>query len=373
MGLGSVSDGLAAVPPMGWNSWNRFQSRINERLLKETAEAMVSSGMARVGYEYVVIDDCWQTRRRKDGNLRIRRDIFPGGMRALADYVHSLGLKLGIYTCAGRWTCQRYAGSYKKAERDAELFAEWNIDFVKVDWCFSQRPFVLEDLDAPAAYAQWRDAVVRTGRPMVLSICEWGKTKPWEWATTVGHMWRTTGDIRDNWKSAMKILDANAVLWPHAGPGHWNDPDMLEVGNGGMTEEEYRSHFSLWAIMAAPLMAGNDLRTMSDPVRRILTAPEVIAVDQDTLGVQGRRIVRSGDREVWCKPLSDTGTWAVLLFNRGDRAQEIAVSWSDMGLDDIEFFVRDLWLQEDLGNFYEGYAAFIPRHGVELIRVRQKI
>ncbi|HZD03690.1 MAG TPA: glycoside hydrolase family 27 protein, partial [Longimicrobiales bacterium] len=311
-----LDNGLARTPPMGWNSWNHFHCDVSSELIRETADAMVDSGMRDAGYQYVVIDDCWQVARDDDGRIVADSARFPEGMKALADYVHSKGLKFGLYTDAGRATCQRRPGSYDHEEFDARTYAEWGVDYVKVDWCNSQ------GLDAPTQYARVRDALAAADRPIVFSICEWGTNQPWEWGPETGHLWRTTGDIADRWESVLSILDRSSQYWHAAGPGAWNDPDMLEVGNGGMTMDEYRAHFSLWAIMAAPLMAGNDLRELTADNRRarayrdILTNREVIAVDQDSLGIQGR-LVQSypSELQVWAKPLAD-GSRAVVLFNR---------------------------------------------------------
>src|SRR6266849_1019285 len=272
---------VARTPPMGWNSWNHFGFDVSALLIRETADAMVASGLRDAGYQYVVIDDCWQVERDARGRLVADSARFPGGMKPLADYVHSRGLKFGLYTDAGRRTCQGRPGTYGSEEVDARTFAEWGVDYVKEDWCNA------EGLDAPTQYAKFRDALARTGRPIVLSICEWGTNQPWEWGPKTGNLWRTTDDIEDGWPAMLVNLDLSAQHAYTAGPGAWNDPDMLEVGNGGMTDDEYRAHVSLWAILAAPLIAGNDIRAMAPATRDVLTNREVIAVDQDSLGVEG--------------------------------------------------------------------------------------
>ena len=325
-------DGLAATPPMGWNSWNHFGCDVDEQLIRDTADAMVSSGMKDAGYEYVNIDDCWHGERDSDGNIRPDPERFPSGMKALADYVHSKGLKLGIYSDAGAKTCAGRPGSRGHEYQDALTYARWGIDYLKYDWCHTQ------GLNAEAAYLTMRDGLTTAGRPIVLSICEWGTNDPWEWAQDIGHLWRTTGDItacfdcevgHGTWSSlgVLRILDKQHGLRGHAGPGHWNDPDMLEVGNG-MTVNEDRAHFSMWAMLAAPLLAGNDLRKMSEETRQILTNAEVVAVDQDELGVQGFRSLARGDLEIWYKPLVD-GDWAVCILNRGNVPAAVELAWSE--------------------------------------------
>jgi len=356
-------DTLALRPPMGWNSWNKFGCDVDEELVRGMAESMVQSGMAAAGYEYVVIDDCWQTSRDAEGNIVADPERFPSGIKALADSVHALGLKFGLYSCAGDKTCEGRPGSRGYEEQDARQYAAWGADYLKYDWCHT------EGLQAEPAYRKMRAALEAAGRPIVFSICEWGRSQPWLWARGVGHLWRTTGDIRDNWESVVKILDLQIGLEDYAGPGGWNDPDMLEVGNGGMTPDEYRAHFSLWCILAAPLMAGNDLRTMSRETAFILTNPDVIAVDQDELGIQGRRIRKEGELEVWVKPLAD-GSQAVALFNRGQDKERISVAWPELEIETSTCYVRDLWRRQERGRFLSGYAADVPPHAVVLVKVK---
>ena len=305
----SPSANLALTPPMGWNSWNKFGCNVSEDMIKGMADAMVKSGMKDAGYQYVVIDDCWQVSRDQDGNIVADPQRFPSGIKALADYVHSLGLKFGIYSDAGSKTCAKRPGGLGHEYQDALKYAAWGVDYLKYDWCNTTTQ------DARASYANMRNALDASGRPIVLSICEWGTAKPWLWGKEVGgNLWRTTGDIQDRWSGKKEwepgnccsygvtaILDAEDEIYSYAGPGHWNDPDMLEVGNGGMTTNEYRSHFSFWTLLAAPLIAGNDLRDMKPEIHDILTNKEVIAVDQDSLGRQGRRVWKNGDLEVWSK------------------------------------------------------------------------
>jgi alpha-galactosidase len=284
-------------------------------------------------------------------------------MRALADYVHAKGLKFGLYTDAGRRTCEGRPGSYRSYAIDARTYAEWGVDYTKVDWCNA------DSLVARTQYTEFRDALLAAGRPIVFSICEWGSNRPWEWAPGVGNLWRTTGDISDRWRSMIAIADASSSHARAAGPGGWNDPDMLEVGNGGMTAEEYRTHFSLWAIMAAPLIAGNDIRAMSDTTRDILTNREVIAVDQDPLGAQGWLAAQpSPDLQVWMKPLAD-GARAVALVNRTEAVAEIGVDWAAIGLRPLPAAVRDLWAHRDLGRRTGRFVAQVPPHGVVMVRI----
>jgi len=355
---------LAPTPPMGWNSWNHFACDVNEQTIRETADAMVSSGMRDAGYRYVVIDDCWQVSRDGAGTLVADPQRFPHGIKALADYVHSKGLLFGIYTDAGTNTCQGRPGTLGHEVQDARTFAAWGVDYVKEDWCHAR------GLDAPTQYRKFRDALTHTGRPIILSLCEWGYNQPWDWAPKIGQLWRTTDDIEDKWGSMLSNLDQSAQHAAVAGPGHWNDPDMLEVGNGGMTDDEYRAHFSLWAVMAAPLIAGNDLRSMSDATRAILTNHEVIAVDQDSLGAQGI-LVSEGppDLQVWAKALHD-GSRAIVLFNRSDSSAKITASFHRAGLYGDSAMVHDLWSHRDLGTFGGSFATTVAPHAVVMIRAR---
>ncbi len=365
----ALENGLALTPPMGWNSWNRFACNVTEDLVKSAADAMVSSGMKDAGYEYVVIDDCWQISRDAAGNIVADAKTFPAGIKALADYVHSKGLKFGIYSDAGTKTCAGRPGSRGHEYQDALQYAAWGVDYLKYDWCNTGTA------NAQSAYSTMRDALNSSGRPIVFSLCEWGTNKPWLWAKDVGNLWRTTGDISDCWTckkdqlSWTQILDLQVGLEAYAGPGHWNDPDMLEVGNGGMTATEYRSHFSFWCLLAAPLMAGNDLKNMSPEIKEILTNKEVIAVNQDQLGMQGRRVRKHGDSEVWSKQLKDGGR-AVILLNRGSAGADISVSWEDLGYPaHVSATVRDLWAKKDLGKSTGAFSATVSPHAVVMLRV----
>lgn len=368
----ALDNGLANTPPMGWNSWNKFACNVSEKLIKEMADAMVTSGMRDAGYVYLVIDDCWQIDRDAQGNILPDPQRFPSGMKALADYVHSKGLKFGLYSDAGTLTCQKRPGSRGYEFQDARQYAAWGVDYLKYDWCSTSTQ------NPPASYSIMRDALAKAGRPIVFSICEWGTSKPWLWAGSVGNLWRTTGDIQDCWDckrdwggmGVVHILDLQDGLESYAGPGRWNDPDMLEVGNGGMTTFEYRSHFSLWCLLASPLMAGNDLRSMSPEIAEILTNREVIAVDQDPLGMQGRRVKRNGELEVWSKQLADGGR-AVVLFNRGAKAADVSVSWTDIGYPPhLTAKVRDLWAHKDLDSLSEKFSAEVPSHGVVMVTIK---
>jgi alpha-galactosidase len=364
-------NGLALTPPMGWNSWNKFACDINEKIVRATADAMVTSGMKDAGYQYVVVDDCWHGKRDSNGFITADPERFPSGMKALADYIQSKGLKFGIYSDAGRMTCGRRPGSQGHEYQDALTYARWGVDYLKYDWCYTG------GRNAEEAYALMADALRSTGRDIVLSICEWGNNQPWLWASKIGNLWRTTGDITDKWQGKysyswgiVNIVDMNEPLWPYAGPGHWNDPDMLEVGNGGLTPAEYRSHFSLWAMMAAPLIAGNDIANMDETTRSILLNKEVIAVDQDRLGIQGRRVSKTGDQEVWVKPLSG-GARAVLLFNRGDDPVAFGFTWEQLGYPaNLRAKVRDLWAYRDVGTRSRFHTALVEPHGVVMLKVQ---
>jgi len=351
----------AQTPPMGWNSWNKFACDVSEQLIREIADAMVSSGLKAAGYQYVNIDDCWQVSRDAQGNIVADPTRFPSGIKALADYVHGKGLKLGVYTDAGRLTCQKRPGSFDHELQDAKTYASWGVDYVKVDWCYS------EGLDPEVQYAKVRDALAQAGRPIVFSICNWGVKAPWRWGPKTGNLWRTTGDISDKYDSMSLIGFSQNGLEKFAGPGHWNDPDMLQVGNGGMDRDEYRTHMALWALLAAPLLAGNDLRSMTAETREMLTNREVLAVDQDSKGVQGHRIWEEGPLEIWAKPLADQSQ-AVGLFNRSEAALKMTLDFKALGFSGPAS-VRDLWEHKDIGTVRDSYSVEVPKHGVVLVRV----
>lgn len=361
---------LAPTPPMGWNSWNKFACNINEELVRKQADAMVASGMKDAGYQYIVIDDCWQKSRDADGNIVADPERFPSGIKALADYVHSKGLKFGLYSDAGALTCGGRPGSAGHEFQDARQYAKWGVDYLKYDWCYTG------PRNAEAAYTIMAKALRASGRDIVLSICEWGTNQPERWGPTAGHLWRTTGDIYDAWEGKKdwsigmtNILDLQVDGWRHSGPNAWNDPDMLEVGNGGMSTTEYESHFSLWAMLAAPLIAGNDLSTMDADTRRILTNTDVIAVDQDPLGKQARRIWKEGDLEIWARPL-EGGAHAVVLFNRGNAPTAMKVAWDQLALPaDRKAEVKDLWSKKISKNVRGSYGGTVVPHGVMMLRI----
>jgi alpha-galactosidase len=357
--------GLAPRPPMGWNSWNKFGCDIDEELIRETADALISSGMKEAGYEYVNIDDCWMAPQRDaQGRLQPDPERFPHGIAALADYVHERGLKLGIYSSAGTKTCQGLPASLGHEKEDAQSFADWGVDYLKYDNCNNQ------GVPAVERYKAMGDALAATGRPIVYSICEWGSNQPWLWADGVnGDLWRTTGDISDRWSSFTSLLDQQVGLEKYSGPSAWNDPDMLEVGNGGMTTREYQAHMSLWSLLNAPLIAGNDLRSMDETTRQMLTDPEVLEVNQDWGGEQGSKRRDDGDTEVWAKPMSDGGA-AVVLFNRGDTTRTITASPSELGLPSAKgYAVTDVWT--DTTRSTSGpVRGSVPSHGAAMYVVR---
>ena len=359
-------NGLAKTPPMGWNSWNLFAEKIDDQTVRTMADAMVTSGMKDAGYIYLTIDDTWEGVRDAQGNLKPNHK-FPD-MKALADYVHSKGLKLGIYSSPGPRTCEGYPASYGHEEQDARMFAGWGIDFVKYDWCSAE--YVYKNGQLQPVYQKMGEALAKSGRPIVFSLCEYGFGGVEKWGGAVGgNLWRTTDDIRDEWASMMFNIESQVPTAPYAGPGHWNDPDMLEIGNGHMTDNEYRTHMSLWALTAAPLLAGNDVRSMTDATKAILMNKEVIAVDQDALGKQASP-VKNGDLETWVKPLAD-GSVAVGVVNLGAAAAQATVKASDLGLKNVKTS-RDLWAHSDV-KFADGaYAATVPSHGVVMLRVSSK-
>jgi alpha-galactosidase len=367
---------LAKTPPMGWNSWNKFSCNVSEKLIMQMTDAIVSSGMKDAGYEYVVIDDCWQVDRDQNGEIIPEKDRFPHGMKYLADYIHSKGLKFGIYSCAGSKTCQGRPGGRGYEFQDARSYARWGVDYLKYDWCNTTTQ------DARSSYATMRDGLYAAGRPVVFSLCEWGTAKPWEWAREVGHLWRTTEDIVDRWDAMIHIVDLERELAQYAGPGYWNDPDMLEVGNGGMTTEEYRTHFSMWCMLAAPLMAGNDLASMSPETAEILKNKELIALDQDTLGKQGFCYRDNGDYEIWIKKLAKNEKAACLL-NRGDEEKVVQVDfnlllkanddyWSSDKYQLSNYIIRDLWEHKELKPDTGTLFIRIPPHSVKVYRFIRK-
>ena len=367
---------LAPTPPMGWNSWNHFAEKVTDADVRSAADAIVASGMRDAGYIYVNVDDSWEGQRDSLGNIH-PNSKFPD-MKALGDYVHSKGLKFGIYSSPGPKTCGGYEGSYGHEQQDAEAYASWGVDFLKYDLCSYMDIMKLHDPHQDSrkalammqdAYRKMHEALLNTHRRIVYSLCQYGVGAVWEWGAQVGgNMWRTTDDIRDNYSSMALIGFSQAGLEKFAGPGHWNDPDMLEIGNGGMSPDYYRTQMSLWAILAAPLLAGNDLSKMDETTRSILINKEVIAVDQDKLGIQGSRI---GPPQIWMKPLSD-GSKAVALFNFvvDDEAEPITLKFKDVGFRG-QVHVRDLWAHKDLGVLHDSYTVTVPQGGVVMLRIWQ--
>lgn len=363
---------LLKTPPMGFNDWNSFGCNVDEQLIKQTADYFVSSGLKAAGYSYVNIDDCWMAKTRDAGGHLVPDPIkFPDGIKGTADYVHSKGLKLGIYESAGSETCAHYPGSVGHETTDANDFAAWGVDYLKYDNCGTDASNASSQAHYVARYTTMGDALAKSGRKIAYSLCEWGNYTPWTWAGSVGNLWRTTGDISDNWNSLKSIIAANASLSSYARPGAWNDPDMLEVGNGGMTDTEYRTHFALWAEMAAPLLIGTDLRKATPATMSILLNKDIIAVDQDKLGVQGQVIASDATSMVFSKPLAN-GDRAIALYNSGDTARSMSTTTALAGLPRTAAYqIKDLWtgaLTETAG----GIAASVPAHGTAILRVSTK-
>jgi alpha-galactosidase len=349
---------------MGWNSWNKFASRVDDATVRSIADAMATNGMKDAGYQYINVDDTWEGGRDAQGNIQTNKK-FPD-MKALADYVHSKGLKLGIYSSPGPNTCAGYEGSYGHEEQDARTYAAWGIDYLKYDWCGARNLYTDEEM--PAVYQIMGDALLKQKRPIVYSLCQYGRLDVWKWGADVGgNLWRTTGDIRDAWDSMTRIGFNQNDLAPYAKPGHWNDPDMLEIGNGAMTNDEYKTHMSLWAMLAAPLLAGNDLRSMSPEIMAILTNRDVIAIDQDKLGKQGQRLWQSGEQEAWTRQLS-AGNIAVAFFNRAKDETKITVKTTDLKLAG-KWKARDLWTHQNVAWPEMEYSVTVPSHGVVMLRL----
>jgi alpha-galactosidase len=376
-------EGLVPTPPMGFNTWNTFASNIDEFMVKEIADTMVKNGMRDAGYNYIVLDDTWSAMERDaQGNLQAHPQKFPSGMKALGDYLHARGFKFGIYNCAGTKTCAGYPGGWGHEFQDALKYAEWGVDYLKYDWCNSGTA------DPKDAYIRMRDALYAAKRPVVFSICEWGHSKPWEWAKDVGHLWRTTGDIMDcydckqRWENGWKVIldlqfsqvqpadgQGNGI-GQYAGPGHWNDPDMLEVGNEGLTFAESRAHFSLWGILAAPLIAGNDVRKMTPEITALLIDKEAIAINQDKLGKQGWRFRADPSHEIWVRELSG-GDWAVALLNTSATEADLEIDfshgWWFVG---GECSVRDIWDKKDVGTTKQVFKKKLASHDVAYLRLK---
>ena len=361
------SPGLARTPPMGWNSWNHYHLNINDAVIRAQAKAMVTSGMKAAGYEYVVIDGGWEGYHDAQGVFHPNILKFPD-MKALCDYIHGLGLKVGIHDSPGPVTCSGREASYGHEQQDAETFARWGIDFVKYDWCSGSKVYKPDQMKA--AYLKFHQALLSTGRPILYSLCQYGMQDVWKWGASVGgSMWRTTGDIQDDYNRMAYIGFEQNGLEKYAGPGHWNDPDMLEIGNGRLKPNEERLQMSLWSLLAAPLFAGNDLTKMSPVTLAILTNKEAIAVDQDRAGIQGHRVWEQGPLEIWMKPLAD-GSKAVGLFNRDEHEMTIALKFKEIGMTG-PVKLRDLWAHQDLGVFNGSFTATLPRHSTVLLRAWQ--
>jgi alpha-galactosidase len=376
--VSTIAPTLAKTPPMGWNSWNHFARRVTEQDVKNAADALVSSGMRDAGYIYVNIDDTWEGKRGASGMLHAN-EKFPD-MKGLGDYLHARGLKFGIYSSPGPLTCARFAGSYGHEQQDADLYASWGVDYLQYDLCsygILMDAAATDHPDQPNianqmmhdAYAKMRRALDHTGRPIILSLCQYGQDDVWKWGASVGgNLWRTTGDINDTYDRMATIGFGQAGLAPYAGPGHWNDPDMLEVGNGHMSLDEYRTHMSLWAILAAPLLAGNDLSQMTAETKSLLMNKDIIAIDQDALGKQGDRLSKNGDLETWTRSLSG-GAVAVGLFNRSTTAAPMMLKLSDLNLKHTSS-IRDVWAATTLTAPNSELTATVPPHGVVLLIIK---
>jgi len=359
----ALDNGQGKTPQMGWNSWNHFGCGINETIIMQAADAMISSGLNALGYEYLNMDDCWADYRDANGTIHPNSTYFPSGIKALADYVHGKGLKFGLYSDSGALTCDQRPGSRHHEVIDANTYASWGIDYLKFDNCYA-----LYNETPEYRYPIMRDALLATGAPIFFSMCEWGVDQPWLWASKVGNSWRTDIDIADNWESMLRVVDNQVGLAPFAGPGGWNDPDMMEVGNGGMTDTEYRTHFALWCLLKAPLIIGCDMATVSNATLAILGAKELIAVNQDPLGVQGDVVYQVGLIQIWAGPLAD-GSRAFLLFNRGTTASpystSITLDFVLLGFpESTTGLIRDLYAESDVGNFTGTFTVEVAPHGV---------
>ncbi len=379
-------EGLAYTPPMGWNSWNTFKTNINEQLVKDIVDKIVEEGLKDAGYEYVVLDDGWMAKERDaNGNLIADPIKFPNGMKALADYIHSKGLKFGLYNCAGSKTCAGYPGSRGYEYQDAKSYASWDVDYLKYDWCNTDK------LNAEGAYVTMRDALYNAGRPIVFSICEWGDNQPWKWGEKIGHLWRVTGDIINCWDCEVghgtwsswgiwKIINMRKQIRKASGPDHWNDFDMMEVGNG-MTAAEDRSHFAMWSMLASPLIMGNDLRDMANETIKTLTNKEVISVNQDKLGVQGFRFTNQNNFEIWLKPL-EADSWAMTFINMSDKEEVLDFDFKKHHLgDDLNglridlknnvYKIRDLFKHAEIGDTNQKLKTTIGSHDVLMVKLHK--
>ena len=358
----ALDNGLGLLPPMGWNSWYNFTCHFNQSMVEQTVDIIIQKGLDKLGYTYVCLDDCWA--KSRDSNNVVQPDTvaFPD-FQGMIDYVHSKNLKFGLYSDAGTKTCAGRPGSLDYEEIDANTYAKWKVDFLKYDNCNNNK------IPSQKRYTAMRDALNKTGRPIFFSMCSWGAEDVATWAAAVGNSWRTTGDIGYPWGNMINRADLNDKVAKYAGPGGWNDPDMLQAGNHGMTHVEHQTQFSLWSLMKSPLLIGTDLRNIDDESLHILTNPEVIAVNQDKMGVQGTKRKTDGTNEVWAGPL-DGGAFAVVLLNRGTAASNVTASWSDFGLDpNKEADVRDLWMMKDLGSMKGSVTAMVPSHGSVMYKI----
>jgi alpha-galactosidase len=361
---------------MGWNSWNCFGCDVTEANVRAAADAMVASGLINHGWTYINIDDCWEAGRDAAGNV-LPNEKFPD-MRALPDYVHSKGLKIGLYSSPGPQTCAGHEGSYQHEERDARRYGDWGFDYLKYDWCSYGNIVPHPNHDGyMKPYQVMRAALDKAPRDILFSLCQYGMGNVWEWGAQVGgNCWRTTGDISDTWNSMSSIGFGQAGYEKFVGPGHWNDPDMLVVGYVGwsakvrptrLTPSEQYTHISLWCLLCSPLLIGCDMTKLDEFTLNLLTNDEVLEVSQDPLGRQAARIAKRGAIEIWAKDLED-GSKAVGLFNRGEGESTVTLKWSDLGVTGKQS-VRDLWRQQDIGKFKDQFQTQVPRHGVVLVKV----
>ena len=374
MDAATLRRSFALTPPMGWNSWNQVGcAGLNEQVVKNAADAMVARGLQAVGYQYIVIDDCYQSGRDADGNLIVDPARFPSGMAAVAKYVHDKGLKFGIYAVPGSQTCANYfdrypvkgIGSLGHEQQDVDLFVSWGIDYLKYDWC---RADINDGLSEQAAFGQMNDILLATGRPIVYSISEYGEQEPWVWAPGIANLWRTTHDIHENWPSILQHINLQVPVTSFATPGAWNDPDMLHIGNGDISVNETITHFGIWCMLAAPLFTGTDLSALPESTISLLTNPELIEIDQDTKGVEATQVRNAGGAQVWSRPLAD-GSFAVALFNTSRATKTITASLAEVGIPQAKYTVRDVINRAPVGSTTTGISGSVAAHGLSMVRV----
>jgi alpha-galactosidase len=376
---------LAPTPPMGWMSWNLLSDKINEKDLMQIADAMHSSGMVKAGYEYIFIDDCWQGGRDIRNNIIADAKKFPSGIKALADYLHAKGMKLGIYSDAAPLTCAGYTASLNFEEQDAKTFAKWGVDYLKYDYCNAP-----EDVKtAKIRYKKMADALRKSGRDIVFGVCEWGPREAWNWAPEIGaQSWRTTFDLRDKWidiehkggVGIYDVIDKNAGLAKFSGPGHWNDGDQLviglkgvkgpagDLGGKGCIYNEYQTQMSMWCMLNSPLYATNDLRTMTDEAKMLLTNQEVLALNQDALGKQAERKIKTEVWDVFVRPLAN-GDYAVAILNKSTTAQMAKINFADLGISD-KYEIRDLWAHKIIGKG-KNWSGKVDTHETKVFRLKK--